>query len=221
MSPHTTAHARAAAVFGAALALVALTGCTTGASVAPTPTAPTVGPTSSPPAASSPVPDIPRTTIDTRSAPPVAPEQPPARVAVASLGIDMPVVPVGLDPTGDVTIPSESHTAGWYRYSSGVSATTGSIVVVAHVDAWDGIGPFSRLKDVAPGAEVVLTGDSGARSFRIDGVAQPQKAPGSLKDFFVETGPAKLVLITCGGVFDDATGHYRDNVIVTATPLGP
>lgn len=143
------------------------------------------------------------------------------RVAVPSLGVDMPVVPVGLEPTGDVTIPSESHIAGWYRYSSGASAATGSIVLVAHVDAWDGIGPFSRLKDVAPGAEVVLSGPSGLRSFRVDGVAQPQKGPGSLKDYFVETGPAKLVLITCGGIFDDATGHYRDNVIVTATPIGP
>lgn len=219
MSPHTTAHARAATVFGAALALVVLAGCAAGGSVAPTPTPARAR--MSPPAAAPAVPDIPRTPIDTRSAPPIPPPQAPSRVAVASLDIDMPVVPVGLDPTGDVTIPPESHTAGWYRYSSGASAATGSIVLVAHVDAWDGIGPFSRLKDVAPGAVVALTGGSGPRSFRVDGVAQPQKAPGSLKDFFIETGPAKLVLITCGGVFDDATGHYRDNVIVTATPIGP
>jgi hypothetical protein len=29
-----------------------------------------------------------------------------------------------------------------------------------------------------------------------------------------------LRLITCGGSFDHATGHYRDNLIVYASPTG-
>jgi hypothetical protein len=28
------------------------------------------------------------------------------------------------------------------------------------------------------------------------------------------------VLVTCGGRFDAATGHYPDNVVVTALPAG-
>jgi hypothetical protein len=32
------------------------------------------------------------------------------------------------------------------------------------------------------------------------------------------TGPPRLVLVTCGGPFDRASGHYRDNVVVTAVP---
>jgi len=39
--------------------------------------------------------------------------------------------------------------------------------------------------------------------------------PGSL---FATTGPPRLALVTCGGSFDPATGHYRDNVIVWAKP---
>jgi hypothetical protein len=34
----------------------------------------------------------------------------------------------------------------------------------------------------------------------------------------VTTGPPKLALVTCGGPFVSATGHYLDNVIVWATP---
>ena len=30
--------------------------------------------------------------------------------------------------------------------------------------------------------------------------------------------PPKLAIVTCGGPFDAATGHYLDNVIVWATP---
>ena len=34
---------------------------------------------------------------------------------------------------------------------------------------------------------------------------------------FLNSGPPKLALVTCGGPFDAATGHYLDNVIVWAT----
>ena len=35
---------------------------------------------------------------------------------------------------------------------------------------------------------------------------------------FARSGPARLVLVTCGGPFDAATGHYLDVVVVTAVP---
>jgi hypothetical protein len=39
---------------------------------------------------------------------------------------------------------------------------------------------------------------------------------------WVSTGTPKLALVTCGGPFDSATGHYLDNVIVWAAPApGP
>jgi hypothetical protein len=33
---------------------------------------------------------------------------------------------------------------------------------------------------------------------------------------FSRNGPARLVLVTCGGPFDRSTGHYPLNVVVTA-----
>jgi hypothetical protein len=32
-------------------------------------------------------------------------------------------------------------------------------------------------------------------------------------------GRERLVLVTCGGPFDEAGGHYLDNVVVTAVPV--
>lgn len=34
-----------------------------------------------------------------------------------------------------------------------------------------------------------------------------------------QRGHHQLVLVTCGGPFNTALGHYRDNVVVTAVPL--
>ena len=35
---------------------------------------------------------------------------------------------------------------------------------------------------------------------------------------FARDGPPLLTLITCGGEFDRAAGHFRDNVVVHARP---
>jgi hypothetical protein len=39
-----------------------------------------------------------------------------------------------------------------------------------------------------------------------------------LAKYFATDGAPRLTLITCGGPFNEATGHYRDNVVVTAVP---
>ena len=37
-------------------------------------------------------------------------------------------------------------------------------------------------------------------------------------DLFTRTGPARLVLVTCGGEFDADVRSYRSNVVVVADP---
>ncbi len=37
---------------------------------------------------------------------------------------------------------------------------------------------------------------------------------------FSAYGAMRLVLITCGGPYDAATGGYRDNIVVVAAPTG-
>jgi hypothetical protein len=44
------------------------------------------------------------------------------------------------------------------------------------------------------------------------------KSSAPLDRLFARDGPPRLTLVTCGGSFDRGTGHYRDNVVVTATP---
>jgi len=36
---------------------------------------------------------------------------------------------------------------------------------------------------------------------------------------FRTDGPPMLTLVTCGGPFDSATHHYRDNIVVSAAPI--
>src|SRR5947209_2091949 len=83
---------------------------------------------------------------------------PPLQLSIAGAGITAPIVPVGVDPSGAVSIPEDVKTVGWYRFSAVPGSAAGSIVLVGHVDsAQQGTGAFFRLPAVSAGDRVSLT----------------------------------------------------------------
>ena len=79
--------------------------------------------------------------------------------------------------------------------------------------AKDGAGAFYALKSARRGDTVTLD----SRRYRVTSVKRVTKTklPASI---YTRSGSPKLVLVTCGGPFDSRSGHYRDNIIVTAVP---
>ncbi|MFP3713045.1 class F sortase [Puerhibacterium sp. TATVAM-FAB25] len=139
------------------------------------------------------------------------------RVAVEELGIDVPVVPVGVDGGGAMDLPNDARTAGWYRHGPGPTSAAGTTVVAAHVDDEAGAGPFARLRSLAAGAEVVVTDADGTRhAYAVTEVRSVPKPEVPLDDVFDRTGGPRLVLVTCGGAWDGERRSYSDNVLVTA-----
>ncbi|WP_175470225.1 class F sortase [Curtobacterium sp. MCBA15_001] len=199
--------------------LGSLAGCSSAARVPgehPLPTAVTGTPTPVPSAFSSAVPE--------RSAAlptDVSPTTPPVRITVAGLPIDQPVRPEGVDGTGAMSLPADPATAGWWRFGPGPTSTAGSTVIAAHVDAVGyGIGPFAHLVDVPAGTVVTVTdADGTATHYAVTSVDLVQKTGVPWASVFDQDGPRRLVLVTCGGTFDQATHHYGSNLVVTATPL--
>jgi hypothetical protein len=151
-----------------------------------------------------------------------APSGRPVAVRIRSLGIAAPVHPVGIDVAhGVLGLPTRIGRAGWWRDGSAPGAAAGTVLIAGHVDsAHAGPGAFFELHRVARGARIdVATSTGGAFAYRVVSVRTLAKnaLPTSL---YASTGPPRLVLVTCGGPFDRASGHYRDNVVVTAVPLG-
>ncbi|WP_082095982.1 class F sortase [Demequina flava] len=142
----------------------------------------------------------------------------PVSVAVPSLNIDMPVVPVGVEPDGAMEIPEDAGDAGWYKFGPAPSELQGNAVIAAHVDSPQGLGPFGRLPGVTVGAVVtVASAGGGSLTYEVTDVEQTDKNEVDLSAVFAEDGPAQLILVTCGGNWDAGRGHYDDNVVVTAT----
>jgi hypothetical protein len=79
-------------------------------------------------------------------------------------------------------------------------------------------GVFYRLRFMAQGARVYVKRTDGSLAvFRVTAKHMYLKADFPTADVYGPAPTPQLRLITCGGTFDPATGHYLSNVIVFAT----
>jgi len=163
-------------------------------------------------------PSAPRPTLGVQPAtPPPAPDRrAPTRIAVPSIGAELPVVPTGVRDDGAMEIPDDPRTAGWYRFGPGPTTDSGAMVVSAHIDSRELVGPLARLGEVSPGDEVIVAAADEEVRYVIERVDSYPKQVIDLDAVFDRGGAARLHLVTCGGRWDPDTGHYEDNVVAVA-----
>jgi hypothetical protein len=145
----------------------------------------------------------------------------PVRLVVRSVGLDAPIVPVGVERNGAMALPEDVDHVGWYRYGPPPATAYGSAVLAGHVDDEEqGLGVMARLRSVDVGARVVVARTGGKPSdFTVVSRERIAKAALPVEALFRREGPPRLVLITCGGAFDSARGAYEENLVVVAEPL--
>lgn len=151
--------------------------------------------------------------------PPVQPRSAePQRLTSADLQIDMAVVPVGVQNDGSMEIPADPAVAGWYRFGPAPGDASGTTVLAAHVDSRVyGVGPLARLREAQPGQTLQVTDAAGAVSgYTVESVTYIPRAELPVDQLFDRGGARSLVLITCGGQFDEQTRTYSDNVVLVA-----
>jgi len=91
---------------------------------------------------------------------------------------------------------------------------TGSTVIDGHIDsAAAGAGALFHLAQLNPGQPITITTTTGVViTYRVQARRVYPKAEGLPADLFAQTGPARLVLISCGGTFDTTNRSYDDNL---------
>jgi sortase (surface protein transpeptidase) len=141
----------------------------------------------------------------------------PTRVVIPRIGVDAPVVALGLDAAGALEAPHTAHETGWWE-AGPEPGEAGPAVIAGHVDSRRDPAVFFRLKELVPGDTVeVRRADGSSVTFVVERREQHPKAAFPTGSVYDDTAGAALRLITCGGVFDRSTRHYVDNVIVFAT----
>ena len=125
-------------------------------------------------------------------------------------------------PDGQLALPADVATVGWYVYSPAPGATAGSTVIAGHVDsAVQGVGALFALRAAKVGDRIrVLLASGAAREFRVVRLAVYRKTALPAAALFTLTGPPVLTVVTCGGRFDRTRRSYDGNVVVTAAPAG-
>ena len=172
-----------------------------------------------PPAVGGTVAPLPTTTVR-RAADPL-PAAAPTRVRVAAIGLDGPIVPLGLDRDGALDVPRDGSVTGWYT-GSPEPGRRGPSVLAAHVDWNHRPGPFFRLRDLAAGELIrVDRADGSVATFEVQAVRRYPKDGFPTEQVYGNTPRAGLRLVTCGGSFDRGARSYRDNVVAYAALVQP
>jgi len=147
----------------------------------------------------------------------------PATVSIPTIGVRSDIVRLGQQTDGSMEVPAvgpDYDKAGWYRYSP-MPGSRGPAIIVGHLDsAADGPSVFYRLGSLRPNDTVRVTRvDGSVVVFAVDTVSRYHKSDFPSELVYGDTHNAALRLITCGGRFDEASGHYLDNVVVTASMI--
>jgi sortase (surface protein transpeptidase) len=142
----------------------------------------------------------------------------PLRVAVPSIGVSAPVIPLGENPDGTVAVPSRTtpQLTSWFDEGP-APGQLGPAAIYGHVDTAAGPAVFYRLGGLLPGDAInVIRADGTIARFQVYRVAEYAKDAFPTMAVYGYTRAPELRLITCGGVFDPATESYLDNIVAYA-----
>ncbi|MCM1939462.1 class F sortase [Streptomyces sp. G3] len=141
----------------------------------------------------------------------------PVALRIPALGVDTPVMDLGLASDGTVEVPpvTDDDRAGWYRHSP-TPGQVGPSVILGHVTVGRyGDGVFRHLARLHRGDRIEARLRNGtAAEFAVTAVRTVAKADFPTDDVYGDVAGPELRLITCGGPRDGE--EYRDNVIVFA-----
>lgn len=124
-------------------------------------------------------------------------------------GRSAPVVKLLLQ--GDTLVPpSDPLVLGWW--GAKVNSKRGTILLVGHT-VHTGGGFLDDLEKVPVGSSVAVSGTS----YKVvsNRVMSKEKVAQIAPKLFSQTGPSRLVVVTCED-YNPVTGHYASNVVMVA-----
>jgi len=141
---------------------------------------------------------------------------PPVKMSMPSIGVEAPIVPVGLDDDGSMSAPTDPDTVAWYRLCPGMGVA-GNVVLAGHIN-WTGrTRAFGFLDQLDHGDPILIVDADGHGYQYVVESSHWVRAEGApVEEIFASTGDTVLTMITCGGEYVAASREYLDRLIVRA-----
>lgn len=141
----------------------------------------------------------------------------PVSVSIPALGVADEVVPVGLEPDGELEVPDVSEVGYYDGLPKPGENGPGPALLAGHVNYKGKVGSFARIGALKVGdLVVVVDADKVEHRFQVYAVREFLKAdyakvmPGLLAD----TEQPELRLVTCSG--DVVNHNYLSNTVASA-----
>jgi hypothetical protein len=147
----------------------------------------------------------------------------PNRIEIPKIHADAPIVPVGTTSDGELDVPLNPRTVGWWRYGAKPGARVGTAILAGHINYAGVTGELADIGKLNPGDEVFVFGKQNAQRrhevrFTVTGVRTYHKTHLPYQEIFDQKSVGRIAIVTCGGPFDASTGNYLDNIVVFAVP---
>ncbi len=154
----------------------------------------------------------------TATAKPVAKPSLPTKVDIPSINEGSTLLDLGTTTAGAIAVPTDklADHAAWYT-GSPMPGAVGPAVIVGHSTSSRGAAVFYNLAQIKIGATVqVATKNGTVLVFTVYKVASYPKTSFPTNTVYANTTGPELRVVTCGGTFNDQTGHLRNNTVVYA-----
>jgi LPXTG-site transpeptidase (sortase) family protein len=138
----------------------------------------------------------------------------PKKIEIPAIQVNAPVIGVGLLKDGEMDVPSDGETTGWFNlgYKPG---EPGNAAIAGHVSSKRGPAVFYNLKKLKLGDEVIITGAGSEKlTFVVLGVESYPRQQSPLNKIFGYTNRGALNLITCSGTYDRITTQNSERLVV-------
>ena len=141
----------------------------------------------------------------------------PVALIIPAIGVRTRLIRLGRTAAGTLQVPTTTAVAGWFT-GSPRPGQIGAAVIAGHVDSYLGPGVFFRLRLLRRHEAIYVRTAAGTLvRFRVTAVRLYSKRRFPAAAVYGPVPGAQLRLVTCGGTFDPASGHYLSNVVVFAT----
>lgn len=148
---------------------------------------------------------------------PTPSDAPVERIIIPKIGVDAPVVVLGVDDHGVMEAPNGPVEVAWYHFTA--RPGWGSNAVFAgHVDYRPNIqAVFWHLRNLTQGDEVIVRlADGTTYKYRVTSAATYLADDAPVQEIVGPTPTEVVTLITCGGAFNPQTREYDKRLIVRA-----
>lgn len=141
----------------------------------------------------------------------------PARLQIPAIDVDAPVDPAGLLDNGDMDVPNDIVSTGWFE-DGYMPGQPGNSVIAGHVDGKNGPAVFYDIGKLTTGDEIIVTAEDGTKLvFVVDRVEIYPFDESPIREIFGFSTGSRLNLITCTGEYNKKGSYYEDRLVVYST----